>query len=139
MSEENVELVREMYEAHNRGGPDAAEPYWAADVEAFDAPEFPDATRHVGATEFREMLSNYLSVGWDGHFEVQEYIDADPEVLVIWHMTARGPASGVSLASGVGLSPTVFFHVCLLEDGKLKRLRQFLSRDQAFEAAGLSE
>ncbi len=52
-------------------------------------------------------------------------------------MTALGPASGVSLAAA--LSPTTFFHVCLMEAGRLKRLRQFLSRDQALEAAGLSE
>lgn len=52
-------------------------------------------------------------------------------------MTAVGPASGVSLAAAG--RPTSFFHVCLLEDGKLKRLRQFLSREQALEAAGLSE
>jgi len=137
MSQENVEMVRRIYEAFNRGGPDAAESYWASDIEAFDAPEFPDASRQVGATELREMLGNYRSVGWDGRFEVQEYIDADPEVIVVWQMTAVGPASGVSLAASV--APTTFFHVCLLEDGKLKRLRQFLSREQALEAAGLKK
>ena len=105
--------------------------------EAFEAPEFPDATRRVGAAQVREMLSNYMSVGWDGLFHVQEYIDASPEVIVIWHMHALAPGSGVSLAA-VG-QPTTFFHVCELEEGKLKRLRQFLSREQAFEAAGLSE
>jgi len=33
----------------------------------------------------------------------------------------------------------IFFHVCLLEDEKLKRLSQFLSMEAALEAAGLSE
>jgi ketosteroid isomerase-like protein len=131
MSEENVEIVRRLYEAYNRGGSDAAEPYWATDVEMFDAPEFPDATRRLGATEAREMLSNYESTGWDGRFEVQEYIDADPEVIVVWQMNVVGPASGIGA--------TTFFHVCQVADGKLKRLRQFLSREQALEAAGLSE
>jgi ketosteroid isomerase-like protein len=142
MSQENVEIVRRAYEAHSRGGADAAEPYWAPDIEAFEAPEFPDATRRVGATQFGEMLSNYMAIGWDGRFEVQEYIDADPEVIVVWRMSAVGPASGLSLSrptSGVSLSPTIFFHVWQLEDGKLKRLRQFLSREQALEAVGLSE
>jgi ketosteroid isomerase-like protein len=142
MSQENVAIVRRAYEAHNRGGADAAEPYWAADIEAFEAPEFPDAARRVGATEFRAMLRSYMDVGWDGRFEVQEYIDADPEVIVVWRMSAVGPASGISLSSptsGISLSPTIFFHVWLLEEGKLKRLRQFLSREQALEAAGLSE
>jgi ketosteroid isomerase-like protein len=137
MSQENVEIVRRIYEAHNRGGIDANELHWAPDIEAFDAPEFPDATRHVGAEQMREMLTSYMSVGWDGHFHVQEFIDAGAEVIVVWHMHAVGPASGVSLATTT--RPTTFFHVCLVENGKLKRLRQFLSRDQALEAAGLSQ
>lgn len=131
MSQENLEIVRRMYEAHNRGGPDAAQRYWAPDIEMFDAPDFPDTARQVGATQVREMLRNYTEVGWDGRFEVQEYIDADPEVIVVWRMTSVGPASGIP-------GSAIFFHVCLLEDGKLKRLQQFLSRQQAFEAAGLS-
>jgi hypothetical protein len=64
MSQENVEIVRRIYEAHNRDEPDAAEPYWATDIEMLDAPEFPDATRRVGATQVREMLRNYMEVGW---------------------------------------------------------------------------
>jgi uncharacterized protein len=132
MSQENVEIVRRMYETYNRGGPDAAEPDWAPDIEMFEAPEFPDATRRVGAAQVREMLSNYMAVGWEGRFDVEEYIDADPEVIVVWRMNAVGQRFGTSLS-------TMFFHVCLLEDGKLKRLRQFLSREQALEAVGLSE
>jgi ketosteroid isomerase-like protein len=137
MSEENVEIVRRIYEAHNRGGVDALEPHWAPDIEAFEAPEFPDATRRVGAAQMREMLANYMSVGWDGRFDVQEFIDAGSEVIVVWHMHAVAPYSGVSLAAAG--RPTPFFHVCQLEDGKLKRLRQFLSREQAFEAAGIPQ
>ena len=133
MSQENVKIVRQVYEAHNRGGPDAAERYWATDIEMLDAPEFPDAARQVGATQVREMLNRYMEdVGWDGHFEVQEYIDADPEVVVVWRMKSIGPTSGIP-------GSLIFFHVCQVEDGKLKRLRQFLSREQALEAAGLSD
>jgi len=90
MSQENV---RRIYEAHNRGGPDAAEPYWATDIEMLDAPEFPDATRRVGATQVREMLRNYMDVGWNGRFEVQEYLDVDPEVIVVWRMKSVGPSA----------------------------------------------
>jgi ketosteroid isomerase-like protein len=133
MSEENIEIVRRLYEAFNNGGIDAAEPYYASDIEMFDAPEFPDASRRTGATQVREMLSNYMETGWDGRFDVQEYIDVEPEVIVVWRMHARAPASGITLA------PTTFFHVCQLEDGKLKRLWQFLSREQALEAVGLSK
>ena len=32
-----------------------------------------------------------------------------------------------------------FAHVLLFEDGKVSRIRQYLSRDEALEAAGLSE
>jgi ketosteroid isomerase-like protein len=134
MSHANVEIVRRMYEAHNRDGADAAEAYWAADIEMVDAPEFPDTSRQVGAIQVHKMLRGYMAAGWDGQFEVQEYLDVDPEVIVVWRMTARGP-----LGDFPGFGSVIFFHICLLEGGKLKRLRQFLSREQALEAVGLSE
>ena len=53
------------------------------------------------------MLSSYMAVGWDGRFEVQEYIDADPEVVVVWRMTrlARRAASAFSASASPTLLP----------------------------------
>jgi ketosteroid isomerase-like protein len=78
-------------------------------------------------------MESFLETGWDGRFSEQEYLDAGDEVVVVWRGVGRTPHGG-----GVPLDLT-FVHVCLFEAGKLRRVRQYLTRAEALEAAGLSE
>ena len=133
MSQEKVELVRQYVEAFNRGGLDATEELRHPEIEAFDPPDFPDADRHVGEAAVRRLVESYLALGWDGHFDVQEYIDAGDEVVVIWHATGAGSGGGVPIEI-----PT-FGHVYAFQDGKVRRIRQYMTREEALEAAGLSD
>jgi ketosteroid isomerase-like protein len=133
MSEENVELARQYVEAFNRGGLDATEDLRHPDIEVFDPPNFPDADRHVGEAAVRKLVESYLAIGWNGQFDVQEYIDAGDEAVVIWHLT------GTSGGGGVPLDVPALGHVYAFQDDKLRRLRQYLTRAEALEATGLSE
>ena len=133
MSEENVELARAYVEAFNEGGLDATEHLRHPQIEVFDPPELPDADRYVGEAAVRERVESYLAVGWNGQFSVQEYIDAGDEVVVIWHMTGQAALGGVPLdVPAVG-------HIYYFEEGKARRIRQYLTRAEALKAAGLSE
>jgi hypothetical protein len=58
---------------------------------------------------------------------------AREEVAVFWRMTGQSAHGG-----GFPLEVTMV-HVCLFEDAKLRRIRQFLSRAEGVEAAGLAE
>ncbi len=132
MSQEQVILTREYIETFNRGGLDATEPLRHPEIEVFDPPDLPDADRHVGEAAVRKMVENYLAIGWSGQFDVQEYIDAGDEAVVIWHMTGTGSGGGVPVdLPAVG-------HVYAFQEGKARRIRQYLTRDEALEAAGLS-
>ena len=133
MSQENVELARHYVEAFNRGGLDATERLRHPEIEVFDPPDLPDADRHVGEAAVRKMVESYLAIGWSGHFDVQEYIDASDEAVVIWHLTGTGGGSGVPL------DVPALGHVYAFQDGKARRIRQYLTRSEALEAAGLSE
>jgi len=132
MSEENVELARQYFEALNEGM-DASEHLRHPDIEVFDPPDFPDADRYVGEAAVRKLIESLLELGWDGQFRVQEYLDAGEEVVVIWQGRVRTPHGG-----GFPLEGTIA-HVLLFEDGKIRRIRQYLTRDEALEAAGLRE
>ena len=75
------------------------------------------------------------------HFEVWErielraddYIDAgDDEVVVFFHEVAMGRESGAVMETDGGTVNTV-------QDGKIARVRGYMERSQALEAAGLSE
>ena len=133
MSEENVELARQYVEAFNRGGLDATAPLRHPEIEVFDPPDLPDADRYVGEAAVRSRVESYLAVGWNGQFDVQEYIDAGEEVVVIWHMTGTGRRGGVPL------DVPALGHVYAFQDGKARRIRQYLTKAEALEAAGLSE
>jgi ketosteroid isomerase-like protein len=132
MSQENVEFVREYFEALN-GGMDASEHFRHPDVEVFDPPDFPDASRHVGEGAVRKLIDSYRELGWDGQFHVKEVLDAGDEVVVIWEARVRTPHGG-----GLPLEVT-FAHLLLVEDGMVRRIRQYLDKAAAMEAAGLSE
>ena len=132
MSEENVELARQYFEALNRGM-DASEHLRHPDIEVFDSPDLPDAGRHVGEAPVRKMIESMVDVGWDGRYRVQEYLDAGDEVVVIWQAHVRTPHGG-----GLELDvPTA--HVLLFEDGRVRRVRQHRTKEEALKAAGLSE
>src|SRR5215216_6304382 len=93
MSEENVELARQYFEALNVGM-DASEHLRHPDIEVFDPPDFPDADRYVGEAAVRKLIESYLELGWDGEVQVQEYLDAGEEVVVIWQMRGLTPHGG---------------------------------------------
>jgi ketosteroid isomerase-like protein len=135
MSQENVELARRYYEALNAHGRDfeATEHFRHPEMELYDPPDFPDAGRSVGEAAFRIRLESYWELGFDGQYRVQEYVDAGEEVVVIWQARVRTPHGG-----GFPVEAT-FGHVLDFEDGKIRRIRQYFTRTEALEAAGLSE
>jgi ketosteroid isomerase-like protein len=133
MSQENGELARQYLETFNEGGMDASEHLRHPEIEVFDPPDFPDADRYVGEAAVRKLIDSYLELGWDGQFRVQEILDAGEEVVVVWQARVRTPHGG-----GFPLEGTLV-HVFLFEGGKIRRIRQYLSREAALEAAGLRE
>ena len=133
MSEENVELARQYFEAFNAQGQRGTEHFRHPDMEMIDPPNFPDAGRHVGEAAIGERVESFVEIGWDAQFRVEEYLDAGEEVVVVWRALGRSVHGG-----GVPLDVTMV-HVLLFEDGKIRRIRQYLSRAEALEAAGLLE
>jgi ketosteroid isomerase-like protein len=134
MSQENVELARQYFEALNAHGLDfeQTEHLRHPEIELHDPPDFPDADRYVGEAALRKRVVSFAAVGWDGKFEVQEYLDAGDEVIVMWRAIGSGSVSGVPL-------DLTLAHVLLFEGGKIRRIRQYLTRAEALEAAGLRE
>ena len=134
MSEENVEVARHYFEAINAWGiGDRTEHLRHPEIEFFDPPNLPDADRSVGEAALRERRHRTMELGWDGKWHVPEYLDAGNEVVVVWQMRGRSAHGG-----GFPVEQT-FAYVCLFEAGKLRRIRAYLTRAEALEAAGLSE
>ncbi len=64
--------------------------------------------------------------------QVEEIIDGGEIVVAAVSTSGRGRASGVEIHQR-------FFHVFEMREGRILRLREYLDRDSALEAAGLSE
>jgi ketosteroid isomerase-like protein len=74
---------------------------------------------------------------WASAFEeltvtFEEIIDAGDQVLVVAHHQGRGRKSGVTV-------DTRFYEVYTLREGKVSRVDEYTEREEALEAAGLSE
>jgi ketosteroid isomerase-like protein len=134
MSQENVEIVRQAVEAFNREDADAFVALAGLNVEWEDAIFWSGVTRtYRGRQELREWFNQVLEPWESLHVEVEEITEAANDgVFYCLFLTGRGKGSGVDTELRV-------WAVNWFADGKVSRRRVFRERDEALEAAGLSE
>ena len=133
MSEVNVEIVRQVYEA--AVGRDSASIFalYDSDVEL-------DATRlgvgdlgvYRGHGGLRSLFGGLHEVWGKIDYDYEELIDAGEHVVAVVTRHARGKASGVDVEAPLAVLWTV-------REGKVVKVVWFSTRDDALEAAGLSE
>jgi ketosteroid isomerase-like protein len=134
MSEENVEVVRNSLIAYAERGLDAVTQFWDADINWRAIEGAPD---DVGEMHGREAVRRYLQEWIDVFDNVtnvpEELTDlGDDRVLAMQHATGRAKGSGVETEIRYAVIYTV-------RDGKIVRGREYIDRNQALEAVGLSE
>jgi ketosteroid isomerase-like protein len=133
MSQQNVELVRSIYEDWERGDFSSAE--WAHPDIEFVIAEGPTAGSWTGLAGMAEGYRDFLSA-WEGwRAEAEEFRELDGDrVLVLSHFGGRGRTSGMEL--GTWMKGAELFHV---RDGKVTRLVLYGGREGALADLGLSE
>jgi ketosteroid isomerase-like protein len=134
MSEENVEIVRAATEAMIAGDAAAAlnalDPNieWHATVGGID-----EGRVYNGPEQVAQAFVDYFEVWERIELRADEYIDAGAdEVVVFFHEVAKGKESGAIVETDTGTINTV-------RNGKIARVRAYMDRAEALEAAGLSE
>jgi ketosteroid isomerase-like protein len=131
MSRENVEVVRRATDAFNGGGIDAALDFFDEEIEWTTTGIFLEAGTYRGHDGVRRYMGALAAELDDLQSEPEELIDAGDAVVVPFHLLARGKQSG---------APVDFAGVLVywLRNGKIFRIRNYLERSEALEAAGLS-
>jgi uncharacterized protein len=132
MSQENVEIVRGLYEAWQRGDFEAGMEPFDEDVEWFNPPEAPGSGSFRGREGVRHAMASWIGAWVDFRFELRELIDHGDEVLACGWQHGRGKGSGVDVSEES-------FSVWTLRANKIVRQRMFRDKGQALEAAGVSE
>jgi ketosteroid isomerase-like protein len=109
---DDVDVIREMYRAFNRGEYEASVEMLHDRVELHQAPELPDSGSYYGKEEFQRGLALWLS-GWEPGFQflIEDATDLGDRVLMVVLLRGRGRGSGVELEDR-------FFHVWEVRDGK---------------------
>jgi len=126
MSQENVELVRRIYDAWDRE--ESARDFIAADVEYVN----PSYAVETGTRHGRKSFAVVRDTYEDFEIKIERIIDVGDETVVLAHYTASGSVSGVPVAGEHG-------YVWTVRDGLAVRFQWFQSHREALEAAGLSE
>lgn len=133
MSEESAAIARRAYEAFNRGDQQAMVADLAPNFEYATTGAIPGMTgvyRGVeGILGFLEWMRSEFE---RPRIEVNELVDAGDQVVAAVTLRGRGKQSGVEASWAV-------WHVWTMEHGKVVHGQAFTSREEALEAAGLSE
>jgi ketosteroid isomerase-like protein len=120
MSEDNVEFVKSVYGAFDRGDVPAVMAAFADDIEWYEAEGMPYGGLHRGGEAVAQKVFGPLSEDVEG-FAVtpEELIGSGETVAAVVRYTGTGKATGKTLDL-----PAV--HVWDIRDGKAVRFRQFI-------------
>ena len=133
MSKENVEIVRSIYGAWERGDFRSVE--WADPEIEFAIADGPAPSSSTGLAGMSEGWRNFLSTWQEWRTEADEYLDVDGErVLVLARFGGRGKVSGLELGKDWAKGASLFH----LREGRVTRLVLYFDAGQALEAVGLS-
>jgi ketosteroid isomerase-like protein len=133
MASSNVELVRSIYAAWERG--DFSATGWAHPEIEFVIADGPAPGEWTGVDEMSGAWRDFLGAWDDYHVEATEYRELDNErVLALLSVGGRGKTSGLEVgqarAEGANL-----FHVV---DGRVTRLLVYFDRERALDDLGRS-
>jgi ketosteroid isomerase-like protein len=133
MSQENVEIIKGLLEGFAAGDRGSWRDVVAEDV-VWDASAAGTMTARIykGHKGVEQFFVEWLEVWEDPTFELLGLIDAGDSVVATFRWCGRGGKSGVQVEQ-------VFFAVYDVRDRKVAGVRQFETRAEALEAAGLSE
>jgi uncharacterized protein len=134
MSRENIEIVRDGFEAFNRGDLDAWFEHMTDDIDYRAAEGAPDDHGPIkGKDALRAYVQDWLDMFDDFRAEAVELIEAgEDKVVLVLRISGRAKLSGVE-------TDLTYAELWRLRDGKVAWGRQYWTRDEALEAAGLRE
>jgi ketosteroid isomerase-like protein len=131
MAQENVEIVRRMWDAFLAADFQTALSFYAPDVE-WDGTNLPDGQIGRGHEAILDHVTRWADVWDDWTVEVERVVEAGTDQVVLF-MRERGRSD-----IGLGMDER-HAELYTLKHGKIVRRQGFSDPHQALEAAGLSE
>jgi ketosteroid isomerase-like protein len=133
MSQENVENLRQAYEAFNSGDIERILAFAHSDFEAVVPPELsaePDTYRgHDGIRRYFQSFEDAMD---DIHFQPEQFWEVGQSVVALVRLTAKGRQTAIPVEQRIAQVWTVL-------DGKAVGVRTYPSLPEALAAVGLAE
>jgi ketosteroid isomerase-like protein len=129
VSEQNLKLVRALFEAVDDGDLRAAGDFMHPDFEMSQLPLHPEAGTYRGQRAARESIDAWTGTFEDFRWEAEEFIAAGDRIVVVVREVGRARGADVALDHRYGALFTI-------RDGRIARLQWFDDKDQALDAAG---
>ncbi len=134
MSQENVELLRSVLGAWERGDYGSAD--WLHPEIEYEVADGPEPRGGKGLAGLAKAWSDWLSAWEDLRIEIDEYRELDDErVLVLARKTGRGKHSGLEIDETHAKGAVV----CHVRSGKVTKMVMYYNRARAFADLGLAE
>jgi ketosteroid isomerase-like protein len=130
MSQENVEVVRQGFEAFERGQLDVMLDLFTDDVTTYRAD--PDGATYHGKAGFLDATADWTEDFSEWRVLPQEFVDLGERVLVRVRQMAEGKSSGVRVEED-------FWFLFEVSGTKVSKLSFYSRRADALQAAGLRE
>jgi ketosteroid isomerase-like protein len=132
MSQENVEIMRQVMEAFNRGDGKAFDRFLARDAEVVPVRAALEGTIYRGPDAGTQYCTA-VDQSWENlRWEIEDVRDRGEQILVLGHIRGEGRDSGVAIDARGGW-------LAYVTDGRITRFQTFANRNEALKAAGLSE
>jgi ketosteroid isomerase-like protein len=134
MSQENVEVVREAFEAFQGGDLERTAQLVDPEVEFHGTVGgLQEGQIARGQSQIDQVFEDEDLEAWEERrLEAEEFIDAGDDVVVLLHEYRRGRGSGIELETDTAV-------VFAVSGGRVVRIQGYMDRHAALEAAGLSE
>jgi ketosteroid isomerase-like protein len=130
----NLDLVRSIYAAHERG--DFSRADWADPEIEYVIVGGPEPGSWTGLVAMEQAWRAWLSAWEDYRVEAEEYRELDGErILVLSSYSGRGKRSGLAVGQ-MRAEAAMLFHV---RDGKVPRFVGYWDRDRALADLGLKD
>ena len=133
MSQENVELIRTLFERFDRDG-FLSEELWHSDAVLVNFRESPIPGPYRGHEGLRKWRDELFEVLNEGRFDVESLTDAGEANAVVAKVRLRGRARHTDIEVNVPFSITAW-----IQEGRIARSESYTDHAEALEAAGLSE
>jgi ketosteroid isomerase-like protein len=131
MSEENVEIVRRMWDAFLVADVGTALSFYASDVE-WDGTNLPDGQVGHGHEAILDHITRWAAIWDDWTVEVERIVEAGRDQVILFMREKGRSGSGITMDEQHA-------ELYTLRDAKIVRRQGFSDPSQALEAAGLSE